>query len=61
MQHAGLVLRDMRKAQNLTLRELSALCDVHPSMLSKNGKVAASPRTIAAICEALGRRLGGAA
>lgn len=62
MQHTGLVIREARKTQRLTLRQLSALAEVDHSMLSRieNGLVDPSPRVVKAITDALGRHLAGA-
>lgn len=53
----------MRKAQNLSLRELADLAEVDYSMLSKveRGLVDPSPRWLKAVTDALGRNLGSAA
>lgn len=62
MHHTGLVIREARKTQRLTLRELAALSEVHHSMLSRieNGLVDPSPRVVKAITDALGKHMGGA-
>lgn len=61
--HAGRVLREARKAQKLTLRDLSLLAEVDYSMLSKveRGLIDPSPRWLKAVTDALGRQMGGAA
>lgn len=63
MQHTGPVIKAARKAQKLSLRELSRLCEVDHSTISRieNGQVDPSPRVVKAITEALGRHMGGAA
>lgn len=63
MPHAGTAIRAMRKAQNLSLRELAALAEVDYSTLSKveRGIHDPSPRWLKAVTDALGRHLGGVA
>lgn len=63
MPHAGTAIRAMRKAQNLSLRELAALAEVDYSTLSKveRGIHDPSPRRLKAVTDALGRHLGGVA
>jgi transcriptional regulator with XRE-family HTH domain len=53
----------MRKAQNMTLRELADLAEVDYSTLSKveRNLQEPSPRWLKAVTDALGRHLGGAA
>lgn len=59
MPHAGTVIREARKAQGLTLRDLAALAEVDHSMLSKveRGLVDPSPRWLKSVTVALGRNL----
>ena len=56
-QAAGLLLKEARQAQNLTLRQVAALAGVDHSMLSKveRGEQVASRRWLRAVTEALGR------
>lgn len=53
----------MRRAQDLSLRDLAALAEVDYSTLSKveRGLVEPSPRWLKAVTDALGRHLGGVA
>lgn len=67
MPHTGTVIREARKAQNLTLRQLADLSDVNFSTISRieRGVIDPPARTVKVLTEALGRnmaaRLGGAA
>lgn len=63
MPHAGSAIREMRKAQNLGLRELARLAEVDAGTLSRveRGLVDPSPRWLKAVAEALGKNLAGAA
>lgn len=63
MPHAGTAIRAMRRAQDLSLRDLAALAEVDYSTLSKveRGLVEPSPRWLKAVTDALGRHLGGVA
>jgi transcriptional regulator with XRE-family HTH domain len=63
MPHAGPAIRAIRKARNLSLRELAAMAEVDYSTLSKVERelVDPSPRWLKAVMEALGKHLGGAA
>lgn len=63
MAHAGTAIRAMRKAQDLSLRDLAALAEVDYSMLSQveRGLKDPSPRWLKAVTDALGKHLGGAA
>jgi transcriptional regulator with XRE-family HTH domain len=53
----GIVIREARKARNLSLRELAALAEVDYSMLSRveRGVVDPSPRWLKAVTDALGQ------
>jgi transcriptional regulator with XRE-family HTH domain len=53
----------MRKAQDLSLRELAALAEVDYSMLSQveRGLKDPSPRWLKAVTDALGKHMAGAA
>ena len=63
MGHAGTAIRELRKAQGLSLRELARLADVEPGYLStvERGLRDPSPRWLKAVTDALGKHLGGAA
>lgn len=55
-QHIGLVLREQRQAQDLTLADVASLADLSRGMLSKieNGQVSTSLDTLHRLCAALG-------
>lgn len=55
----GPIIREMRRAQGLGLRELAALADVAPGYLSKveRGLEDPSPRWVKDVTNALGRNL----
>lgn len=63
MPHAGTVIREARKAQKLTLRQLAEMAEVDYSALSKveRGLHEPSPRWLKAVTEALGKHMAGAA
>lgn len=60
---SGTVIRVMRKAQGLTLRQLAALAEVDYSTLSRveRGEHEPSARWLKAVTDALGRHMAGAA
>jgi len=51
----------MRKAQDLSIRQLAELAEVNPTMLSQveRGLREPSPRWLKAVTDALGRHLAG--
>lgn len=59
MAHAGLAIKEMRKAQRLGLRELARLAEVSESQLSKveRGLTEPSPRWLKSVTDALGKNL----
>jgi len=59
MHHTGALIRQTRKTQKLSLRDLARLSEVDHSTLSRieNGLIDPSPRTVKAITDALGRNL----
>lgn len=63
MGHAGYAIREMRKAQGLSLRRLAALAEVEYGYLAQveRGKAEPSPRWLKAVTDALGKHLSGAA
>lgn len=63
MPHTGWVLRQARKTQKLTLRQLAELAEVDYSMLSKVERdlVDPSPRWLKQVTDALGKHMAGAA
>lgn len=63
MPHLGTVIHTMRKAQNLSLRELARLAEVEPGYLSKveRGLRDPSPRWLKSVTDALGKNMAGAA
>lgn len=63
MPHAGTAIKVMRKAQQLSLRELAGLAEVDYSMLSRveRGMVEPSARWLKAVTDALGKHMAGAA
>ncbi|HSP01346.1 MAG TPA: helix-turn-helix transcriptional regulator, partial [Thioalkalivibrio sp.] len=58
-QHIGLVLREKRQAQSLTIADVASLAGVSRGMLSKieNGQVSTSLETLHRISDALGMTL----
>ena len=62
MADAGHAIREMRKAQNLSLRELARLAEVEPGYLSQveRGLAEPSDRWLSSVTNALGRHLGAA-
>lgn len=63
MHHTGTMIRETRKAQDLSLRDLAKLSEVDHSTLSRieNGLIDPSPRTVKAITDALGRHMAAGA
>lgn len=63
MTNAGHAISEMRKAQDLSLRELARLAEVEPGYLSQveRGLREPSPRWLKSVTDALGKHLGGAA
>lgn len=63
MGHAGHAIREMRRAQNLSLRELARLADVEPGYLSQVERGLREPtaRWLKSVTDALGKHLAGAA
>lgn len=63
MGHAGTAIRTVRKAQELSLRELARRAEVEPGYLSmvERGLREPSARWLKAVTDALGQHLGGAA
>lgn len=63
MGHAGHAIREMRRAQKLSLRELARLADVEPGYLSQVERGLREPtaRWLKAVTDALGKHLAGAA
>lgn len=59
--NAGTAVRAMRKAQNLSIRQLAEMAEVNATMLSQveRGLREPSPRWLKAITDALGRNLSG--
>lgn len=63
MANAGTALKAMRKAQNLSIRQLAELAEVNATMLSQveRGLRDPSPRWLKAVTDALGKHMAGAA
>lgn len=63
MGHAGHAIREMRRAQKLSLRELARLADVEPGYLSQVERGLREPtaRWLKSVTDALGKHLAGAA
>lgn len=59
MTNAGHAIRAMRKAQNLSLRDLARLADVEPGYLSQveRGLREPTPRWLKSVTDALGQYL----
>lgn len=59
MKPAGAAIREMRKAQDLSLRELARLAEVEPGYLSlvERGIREPSKRWLASVTDALGNHL----
>lgn len=63
MTNAGHAIRAMRKAQDLSLRDLARIAEVEPGYLSQveRGLREPSPRWLKAVTDALGQHLAGVA
>lgn len=63
MADAGHAIKAMRKASNLSLRQLARLAEVEPGYLSQveRGIKDPSPRWLKSVTDALGKHLAGAA